>query len=465
MELRDPIRRSTGLRALLSNWFVPVVLLALWPLGRFIETSPHVDPYYARILMLIGINVILATSLQLINGVSGQFSLGHAGFMAVGAYAAGFATETYSTLPSEGDSGDPFVNPGGVLLFFVALCAVLCLIALLLWVVFLLVGLSGRVSCRLPPIVGFGLVLWFVIDLCVAANSDHPGGFLVWHQFTVGLEKMFTLIMTHGMPAAVWGSGRLPIGWRKPISMLVALAGAAAVAGAAGLLVGMPTLRLRGDYLAIATLGFGEIIRVAITNSQALGAATGMTGIPTYSDPDRDTGEQFHFISRWVLAFAFLTPLLVWRLSRSPRGRAIVAVREDEIAAAAVGINTTRQKVTAFVIGAAFAGIAGGIYAHYDGYLNPNEFGFMRSVEIVVMVTIAGLGNIWWTVLSAAALTYLPEFLRTIGQRIGHPQLSEWRMVIYALLLIAVPISQAKLFPRLRNLLTRRSIAAPPGGR
>jgi branched-chain amino acid transport system permease protein len=166
---------------------------------------------------------------------------------------------------------------------------------------------------------------------------------------------------------------------------------------------------------------------------------------------------QGHFIFRWIAAFAFLTPLLVWRLARSPRGQTIRAVREDEVAATAVGIDPTRQKVTAFVIGAALAGVGGGLFAHCFYYLNPNSFGFMRSVELVVMVTIAGLGNVWWTVVWAAALTYLEEdFLRTIGQHLGYPQLAQWRMVLYSLLLILIPILQAKLFPRLRGAWRRK---------
>lgn len=445
---------SPWTRALLSNLCL-LGLLLLWPLAYF-EKSESLA-YVVRIVLLIGINVILATSLQLINGISGQFSLGHAGFMAVGAYAAGYATENWSLLPADGENGDRFTNPAGVLLFFVALMAVLCLIGLLIAGLLQIVRLSGRVNRRLPGIVGLGLVLWFVADLCVAANSAHPGILLVWHHLTTGLQKLFGAIGTHGLPAASWASNHLPGSWRKPMSLFVALAGGAAVAGAAGLLVGLPTLRLRGDYLAIATLGFGEIIRVAITNSEALGKATGLSVTP-YSDPDRDTGEQFHYISRWIFAFAFLVPLLVWRLSRSPRGRAIAAVREDEIAAAAIGIHNTRQKVAAFVIGAALAGVGGAIFAHYDGYLNPNSFGFMRSVEIVVMVTLAGLGNVWWTVLSAALLTYLPEFLRTIGAKFGHPEVAEWRLIIYALLLIAVPISQALLIPRLKARLTAPTV-------
>ena len=146
-----------------------------------------------------------------------------------------------------------------------------------------------------------------------------------------------------------------------------------------------------------------------------------------------------------------IVPLLVWRLSRSPRGRAIAAVRDDEIAAAAVGINTTRQKVTAFVVGAALAGVGGALYAHQMPQFNPTIAGFMKSVDLVVMVTLAGLGNIWWTFLTATALTCLSEVLRVVGDRFHHPGLSTWTLVIYALLLISVPILQATVWPQLRS--------------
>ena len=444
------------MRVLRSNWFLILLPLALWFSGPFNENPNHAiyDSYYAHILLLIGVNVILATSLQLINGISGQFSLGHAGFMAIGAYAAGFATKTYSAFPTRDDSGDPFANPGGVGLFFVVLCGVLAVMGIFLAGIFCVVRRGRALGRQAPAIIVLILVLWFVADLCIA-HKIAARWWLVWDQSITGIQKLYGFLIAGGTPAAVGFSHHFPAAWAKPLCLAIALLGAALLAGVAGLMVGLPTLRLRGDYLAIATLGFGEIIRVVITNCDALCKATGLQ-VPPYSDPDPDTGVPSHYLSRWIVAFAFLTPLLVWRLARSPRGAVIRAVREDVVAAAAVGINTTRQKVTAFTLGAAFAGIGGALYAHLDGYLTPDSFGFMRSVELVVMVTIAGLGNVWWTILAAAALTYLKEdFLGIIGQHFGYPKLADWRMVFYSLLLILVPVSQAVLWPRLRRRLRR----------
>jgi branched-chain amino acid transport system permease protein len=276
-----------------------LVLVGLGGLG--LALGRWLNPYYLQIVVLIGINVILAASLNLINGITGQFSLGHAGFLAIGAYVSAATT--------------------------------------------LFAGLTS-----------------------VAA-----------------------------LPLAL-------------------LAGAAAAA-LAGLAVGIPTLRLRGDYLAIATLGFGEIIRVVILNTEAVGGARGLGGIPILAG----------FGS--VYACAALCLVTLWRLVYSQRGTAFFAIREDEVAAAAMGIDTTRYKILAFVIGAFWAGLAGGLLAHFIGYLHTNSFTFLRSVEIVVMVVLGGLGSLTGCVLAAAILTILPELLR-FG--------AEYRMVIYALLLIAI---------------------------
>jgi len=198
----------------------------------------------------------------------------------------------------------------------------------------------------------------------------------------------------------------------------------------------LPTLRLRGDYLAIATLGFGEIIRVAIVNSSALGGATGLQLSTYWTKPDPDSQIAGFYISPWIYGTVLLTMLLIHRLKNSPKGRALAAVREDEIAAAAIGIDTTRYKVMAFIIGAFFAGVAGALYAHFMGYLNtssPSSFGFIQSIEIVVMVTLGGLGSIWGAAIAAALLTLLPALLDNIS-----PAIAEYRMVIYSLLLIGL---------------------------
>lgn len=263
--------------------------------------SPQFNRYYLGIAIDAGIAIIMASSLNLINGHTGQFSLGHAGFMAVGGYTAG------------------------------------------------------------------------KLSLLISAT----GGAL----------------------------------WAFP---LVLLAGGL-VAAAAGLLVGIPSLRLRGDYLAIVTLGFGEIIRVLIQNMESLGAASGLKGIPKYTT------------FGWTFAFAALTVYVITALVNSTWGRGFVAVHDDEVAAESMGINTTRFKVSAFVTGAFFAGIAGGLYAHHKQFLSPTGFDWVRSIDFVVMVILGGMGRTMGVIAAAVLLTLMPEFLR---------QFSEYRMIIYALLIV-----------------------------
>jgi branched-chain amino acid transport system permease protein len=280
--------------------------------------SDRIDPYYLDVMTGIGINIILAVSLNLVNGYTGQFSLGHAGFMSVGAYLSAAITVIYGP-QILGDSGGTALQQG--LLFFCALIA-------------------------------------------------------------------------GGLGAAL-----------------------------AGLAVGMPSLRLKGDYLALVTLGFGEIIRVIFQNVDALGGALGMNGIPNYTT----------FF--WVYAFAALTVYVVACLVRSTYGRGFIATHDDEIASEAVGLNTTRYKIVAFVVGAFFAGVAGGLYGHFKLTITPTGFDFTKSIEIVVMVILGGMGNTPGVILAAILLTLLPEFLRSVD---------EYRMVIYSLLLIVLMLVRPK---------------------
>ena len=272
-------------------------------------------PYLTIVLLDVGVNVILAVSLQVVNGFTGQFSLGHAGFMSVGAYTAAKVT----------------------------------------------LGLADVQLAFLPT-----------------AASD-----------------------------AVVFAG--------------ALAAGMAAAALAGLLVGLPSLRLRGDYLAVVTLGFGEIIRSVIENSPWLGGALGLTSLPL------ETG----VVGVGLAVVA--TVVMAWRLLRSTQGRALLAIREDEVAAEAMGVDTTGYKVRAFVISAAFAGLAGGLVAHLIGSISPGNFGFVRSMEIVVMVVLGGLGSISGAVVAAAGLTVALELLR---------EFQAYRMVAYALLLIVVMLAR-----------------------
>src|SRR5450432_1897125 len=268
--------------------------------------SAQFNRYYLGLAIDVGINIILAVSLNLINGHTGQFSLGHAGFMAVGAYTAAK------------------------------------------------ISIVSHVSPQFAPV------------LFVAA------------------------LLAGGLLAAI-----------------------------AGLAVGVPTLRLRGDYLAIVTLGFGEIIRVVLQNMESVGAASGLKGIPEYTN----------FF--WAWALAAVTVYVVTSIVNSTYGRGFIAVHDDEVAASAMGINPVRYKVTAFVIGAFFAGIAGGLYAHHKQFLSPTGFDFMKSIDIVVMVILGGMGRTTGVIIAAVLLTLLPEFLRGFA---------EYRMIIYSLLIIVLMI-------------------------
>jgi branched-chain amino acid transport system permease protein len=177
----------------------------------------------------------------------------------------------------------------------------------------------------------------------------------------------------------------------------------------------VPSLRLRGDYLAIVTLGFGEIIRVVAQNTDAIGAASGLKGIPKLTTLG------------WTFGFAAITIYTIAALVNSTYGRGFIAVHDDEIAAESNGVDTTRTKVIAFVTGAFFAGIAGGLYAHHKQFLSPTGFDWLKSIDIVVMVILGGMGRTVGVIAAAILLTLMPELLRDFA---------EYRMIIYALLII-----------------------------
>lgn len=188
-------------------------------------------------------------------------------------------------------------------------------------------------------------------------------------------------------------------------------------AGFISYLFGLPILRLKGDYLAISTLGFGEIIRVIIVNLDFLGGPRGLAGIPKKTT------------FTWVYIITVLTVIIIYNLIKSTYGRGMISVREDEIASEAMGINTTKYKLMAFVLGGFFAGIAGGLYAHLIMFLDPKTFNFLKSMDILIYVVFGGMGSISGSILSASILTYLPEVLRSI---------SDLRMIAYSILIIVL---------------------------
>ncbi len=251
------------------------------------------------------------------------------------------------------------------------------------------------------------------VILAVSLNlvNGHTGQFSLGHAgfMAVGAYAATAVTLFTGLTEMLPG----------PLLFIIALVAGGLAAAACGLIVGIPSLRLRGDYLAIVTLGFGEIIRVIIQNTDALGGPRGLSSIPQYTN----------FF--WVFALASLTIYVISCLVESTYGRGFLAVRDDEVAAEAMGINTTKYKVTAFVLGAFFAGIAGGLYAHYFQYITPEGFNFLKSVEIVIMVILGGMGSTIGVTLAAIGLTVLNEFLREAEQ---------YRMIIFALALIIIMI-------------------------
>jgi branched-chain amino acid transport system permease protein len=193
------------------------------------------------------------------------------------------------------------------------------------------------------------------------------------------------------------------------------------MAGLVGLIVGIPSLRIKGVYLIIMTMGFGEIVRVFFLNFEPTGAASGLGGIPTYTT----------LPVVWIVVL--LTLFLCFQIRGSRIGGAIEAVREDELAAEAIGINLTRVKVSIFGLGAFVAGVGGGLFAHYATFIDPGQFAYARSAEIFMMVVLGGMGNFIGAAVGAIVVTVLPELLR-----IGDAQ--EWRMTVFGALLVVIMI-------------------------
>lgn len=277
------------------------IILAIFALFALLMQTGVINSYYESVLFTICINIILAVSLNLVIGICGQFSLGHAGFMAIGAYSA------------------------------------------------------GVVSKMIP---GYG-------------------------------------------------------------GMFLGILAGFAISAVAALIVSIPTLRLRGDYLAIATLGFGEIIRILIMNMKITNGAAGLTGIPQ--------------LTTWPLLYlcTVISVIICTNFMRSAQGRACIAIREDEIAAEAMGINTTRYKVMAFVVGAILASLAGSLFANYFFVLNPNQFTFNKSIDILVMVVFGGMGSMSASVLAAILIGLLNMYLQ---------QFTDLRMIIYGAALVLMMI-------------------------
>lgn len=320
------------------------IILVLFFVIQLLISSGKINRYISTIIMLICINIIMATSLNLSTGFMGQLVLGHAGFMSIGAYTASL--------------------------------------------------------------------------LAIALKQSSISGFVM---------------------------------------LLVCLIAGGLLASLAGIIIGIPALRLRGDYLGIMTLGFAEIVRITVTNLNSLThGAQGLTGIPKIAN----------FTNVYFVMVICVTVIMM--LSRSRHGRAIISIKENEIAAESVGIDTTYYKVSGFAISAFIGGIGGGLYAFTIGYIAPLSFGFMKSVDILVIACLGGLGSITGSVLAAAVFTILPEALR---------EFDAYRMIAYSLALILMmlfrpqglfgtsELSTAKIGAFLKKVLSKKEKITGEGGK
>jgi branched-chain amino acid transport system permease protein len=369
---------------------LPLAIGVILALGLHFWVQPATGAFRTKVLLDSGINIILAVSLTLVNGFTGQFSIGHAGFMALGGYASA-AVMYYG---------------------------------------------SHR--------------LW--------GSPAFHGGVLSWTTSQGPFDGPW-LDSGDGLFVAACLCGGL-------------------VAAVAGYIVGLPSLRLRGDYLAIVTLGFGEIVRVMLQSSRyqlfdaaeiehtppvqlatMLGGSLGFISLPFYTT------------LFWVYLFVALTLLVTYRIKNSSYGRAFLAIREDEVAAEAMGVHTTRFKVRAFVLSAFFAGVAGALYAHSIGAINAGELGFQKSFDLIIMVVLGGMGSISGSTLAAVLLTILPELLRKVTEYINQflpaaYALPDLRMIIYSLALILMMILRPQGLFGLHELWEfrpwRRRRARPP---
>ncbi|MFH1077300.1 MAG: branched-chain amino acid ABC transporter permease [Pseudomonadota bacterium] len=335
---------------------IPLTLyLALCALITAAFQFNWISAYLQTVLMFIGINIMLCSSLNLVNGYMGEFSCGHGGFMAVGAYVAS------------------------------------------------------------------------ILNVWLFTTNDIFGEALLDPKMSVFLVPVTLFI--GGVAAAI-----------------------------TGLLVAIPSFRTRGDYLAVITLAVTYIIKSTLENIQTIGGARGFMGMRKVVDATSELAN-LPWLAIWILAFVGLTIWVLHRLVTSTYGKGISAMRDDEIAAEVMGVNTKKMKLVGFLVSSGIAGIAGGLFAHVLGYINPGSFSVMKSTEVMVMVYLGGVASLSGSVISAISFTLLMELLRPL-------QVFKW--ILIPLLLIILMIFRPEgimgnreltdLFPKIRRLFPRRKM-------
>jgi len=409
--------RLKGNRGTWGFWGVAILIFVV---GQLLISTGAVNDFWKTIILIGGVMAIVSLGLNLIYGFSGQFSLGQWGFYALGAYVAADITYRWYQLHNAS---------GLVVVFMVVTLIGLCYLGI------------GRLSARLQGMDTLSAFALYLAGTIVAAVAGVAIGQVLIDPVTALLTA-------------------LPPDLAMQIVFLISVLLAGVFAAEISYLFGLPVLALASDYFGIATLGFTIIVKVLLDNSDTLlgftemKGARGMVGIPK-------TTTWF-----WVFLFLMITLLVLRNLLQSSHGRAVVSVREDEIAAKAMGINIASQKTLAFVLGSLFAGIGGALYAHINGFLHPNTFNFIKSFDPMIIVVLGGLGSLTGTVFGAFAWALILEGVL----RVVLPQGFEtWRFVVYPLLLLVMMLLRpAGLFggfevPFLRQVLPplRKSAEKP----
>ncbi|NPV41293.1 MAG: branched-chain amino acid ABC transporter permease [Anaerolineae bacterium] len=346
-----------------------------------------INTFWETILLLAGVMAIVSLGLNLIYGFNGQFSLGQYGFYAIGAYTAADITYRWTQLHSA---------EGLTVVFFIAILTAITIVV---------VQKAVSKIRGLDTLSAFAMYLAVVLAAIFAAVKL---GQLVANPITALLNL-------------------LPAKTAQMIVYVIAIILGGAIAAEVSFLYGLPILTLGSDYFGIATLGFTIIVKVLLDNSdtmlgfQEMKGARGMIGIPKLTN------------WTWIFIFLFLTIVFIRNLLNSSYGRAIVSIREDETAATSMGINVPFYKTITFVIGSFLAGMAGGLYAHVNGFLHPNTFSFVKSFDPLIIVVFGGLGSVtgtvtasfgWALVLEGVLRLVLPDGFET------------WRYVVYPILLL-----------------------------
>lgn len=361
--------------------------IGVYLLLQILVSAQILNSFWETIIRTGAVMAIVSIGLNLIYGFNGQFSLGQWGFYAIGAYAAADVTYRWDINGST----------------------------------------DGLVVLVLATTLSGASILWLHRRISKVRELDPLSAFTIYLTSTIMWSAFAVWIGVSADPTVTSLLKLLPAAVSMQIVFILAVLFSAVLAAEISYLFGLPILSLGSDYFGIATLGFTVIVKILLDNSDTLlgfeemKGARGMVGIPKITS------------LFWVFFFLITVLIVMRNLLRSSYGRAIISVREDEIAAKAMGIDIAEYKIIAFVIGSFLAGLAGALYAHVNGFLHPNTFNFIKSFDPMIIIVFGGLGSITGTVFAAFAWALILEGVLRLWLPAGF---ESWRFVVYPLLLL-----------------------------